>query len=219
MAVKNRFAEYFEMFLGVLLPKKKHSVVAQRQGTAAIIQRLAPIQNNDHLAFLSYRDVAIKHFLYAIKYERHRESITLAADIFWEYISGEAQEEEALQKMHYALCAIPITQERKRRNGYNHLYAMLDVFYHHASDAGLHIQDKRGLLAWTRQVSRQSVLQDRSERLRNVSGAMTATERLPPNTICFVIDDVTTTGATLTEARRVLMKHGAHTVITLALAH
>ena len=121
--------------------------------------------------------------------------------------------------MQYALCTIPATQERREQDGYHHLHSILDSFYGTVSKPDLRIQDKRDLLSWTRHVSRQSRLKNRSERLANVSGAMTATEFLPPNTICFVIDDITTTGATLTEARRALTEQGAHTVITLALAH
>ena len=219
MAIKKWFAEFLAALLEAAFPKKKHSVAAQKYGVSAITRRIRPTHQRGHLTFLPYRDRAVKHFLYAVKYERHRESIILAADILRNALYEMMQEEEAIHTMRYVLCTVPITSARSARNGYDHLHTILDMLYTHIPDTESALQDKRNLLTWNRPVSRQSALKNRSERYHNVNGAMTVTEQILPNTIYFVIDDVTTTGATLTEARRALAEHNAHTVITLALAH
>ena len=220
MTIREWFAEYFAILLEMIFPQKKHSAAARQQGAAVISRNIQPTQYKEHLTFLPYHDTAVKHFLYALKYEQHKESAAVAADILWDYIGDEIQEQESIQKMQYVLCTIPATQEREEQDGYHHLHSILDALYSTAftPESSLPI-DKRHLLAWSRPVRRQSKLPNRSERLANVSGAMVATEQLCPNTTCFVIDDITTTGATLTEAHRALIAKGAHTVITLALAH
>ena len=219
MATKRHLITPLKALLEIVFPKKKHSTAVEQEGALTIARRRMPIQHKDHLALLPYTDISVKHFLYAIKYERHTESIAVAADMLREQIYDDIQEAEMVQKMQYALCAIPITRERKKSNGYNHLHAILDVFHGSSLYGTPPVQDMRDLLVWTRHVARQSNLPNKSDRLKNVSGAMTTTRQLSPRTIYFVIDDVTTTGATLTEARRALLAHGAHTVITLALAH
>ena len=216
---KNFFTAYLETLLEVVFPKKRYSALAQEQGVVAITRRVRPLYTKGHLTLLSYGDSAVRHFLYAIKYERHQESIIVAADILRAYICDEIQEEAAIHAMYYVLCTIPITQERKMANGYDHLHTIFDAFYRGTSHTDPPIQDGRDLLVWTRQVRRQSRLKRRSERLENVGGAMTVAKPIPPHTICFVVDDITTTGATLAEARRALIAGGAHSVITLALAH
>ena len=219
MTTKQRLIACLRVLLEVAFPKKKHSVAVERLGVLAVTQQREVTQTKGHLALLSYNSALVKHFLYAIKYERHKESIKVAADMLRDYICDEIQETEAIQKMQYALCAIPITEERKVKNGYNHLYAILDAFHIHSSDTIHPIQDERALLTWTRSVSRQSRLQNRFDRFKNVRGALSVSRQVSSNTIYFVIDDITTTGATLTEARRVLTVNGACAVITLALAH
>ena len=142
--------------------------------------KIQPIQNREHIALLPYNDQSVKHFLYAIKYENHKKSIALASGILLEYIYDEIQEQETLQKMEYALCTIPSTQERRKSGGYNHLHKILNEMHNHILAAELNVQDKRNLLRWTRPVSRQSRLKSQKERFNNVNSAMTITEHLPP---------------------------------------
>ncbi|MBQ6174612.1 MAG: ComF family protein [Clostridia bacterium] len=54
----------------------------------------------------------------------------------------------------------------------------------------------------------------REERLRNVRGAFEAVSETPA--ACVLVDDVLTTGATLTECRETLLRAGARRVILLA---
>ena len=218
MKVKSWLARYIEILVGVLFPKKKNSIVAQRS-IGVLRRKMQPVCHAGHAALFPYSDPVVKHFLYAIKYERHAESTRLAAALFSEYLCDSVQDLEVVQKMHYVLCIVPVTQERKKDDGYNHLYEILNALYRHPLAADTPLQDKRNLLCWTRPVKRQSGLKNKTERFANVAGAMVAAEHLAPNTVCFVVDDITTTGATLTEARRALVAGGAHSVITLALAH
>ena len=59
---------------------------------------------------------------------------------------------------------------------------------------------------------------DRARRLKNVKGSMEADPAVVAGRVCVVVDDVTTTGATLTEAKRALKEAGALRVHTVALA-
>ena len=218
MKVRSWFVRYVEVFVGVVFPKKRNSVLAQRS-VSVLRGKVLPVCYAGHTALLPYSDPAVKHFLYAIKYERDAESVRLAAALLSEHLYGAVQDLEMVQKMHYALCIVPVTQERKKNYGYNHLHKILNALYRHPPVADIPLQDKRDILCWTRPVRRQSGLKNRAERFANVAGAMVTAEYLSPNTVCFVVDDVTTTGATLAEARRALVAGGVQRVITLALAH
>lgn len=56
-------------------------------------------------------------------------------------------------------------------------------------------------------------------RLRNVAGSMEATNpKIIKGRVCVVVDDVSTTGATLAEAKRALIEAGARSVVCITLA-
>ena len=56
-------------------------------------------------------------------------------------------------------------------------------------------------------------------RKRNASGSLVCATKLDPKLNYLVIDDITTTGATLQSARQVLKRAGAKKVACLALVH
>lgn len=75
------------------------------------------------------------------------------------------------------------------------------------------------VLAPTRVTRDQSAL-DAAQRASNLAGAMTVRERHRSalrGAVCIVVDDLVTTGATLTEAARALQAAGAAEVLAAAI--
>ena len=199
-----------------LLPPKRHSVHVERRGAEALRDCIRPVTENGHISLLPYRNRAVFHFIRALKYERHRMSISFAASVLRDAVFDEYQEQELLQEMHHLICAVPPTDVRMRQNGYDHLRAVMSKLTGEASLFPL--SEEYDLLRWRHPVRRQSTLKNRKERVGNVHRALETARAIPAHTVCFVFDDMTTTGATLDEARRALKKGGAAEVITLALA-
>lgn len=106
---------------------------------------------------------------------------------------------------------IPLHAERLRARGFNPSALLAR---HVARKIGAKLD--LGALVRTRNTPSQTAL-TRAERLRNVSGAFAA--RAPVAGKVWLVDDVATTGATLTEAARALRRGGARQIHALTLAY
>ena len=200
-----------------IFPRRKHSSAIEQTQEKEIHDRVTILKNKDHTALLPYSNKTVKNLLYAIKYENHKKSVDIASDILSEHLFDEIQEEEVIRSMHYITCTIPITKERRNKNGHDHMHTLLRKIHRKLPDN--RAVYKKDLLRWARETKRQSRIKERVKRIHNMCHAMQATKPLSRNTVCFIIDDITTTGATLSEAKRALTEAGAETVITIALAH
>ena len=206
------FSDIAGVFVDGLLPHKKHQAIMQHTPTEVLQSKIRPTVSKGHIALLPYADQTVKHFLYAVK-SRHRKSVAFAGDILLTHIHKEMEQRE----LHACtLCIVPASENRKHMHGYNYLHAVLDVLHTASSNSQLH--DGRTLLRWVRHTHQQRTLK-KSDRFANVHNAMRVIGTPPSQTTCFVIDDITTTGATLNESRRALVAGGATSVVTLALAH
>lgn len=158
------------------------------------------------VSIYSFKDPIIKKAIHAIKYF-HRKDL----------ISPLSQElaDEILKKefTSYVLVPVPMPNLRKYIRGYNHSEAIARAV---AKQTNLPI--KNDLLRRTSSNKRQVITSSRSERLRNQKNTFTVTRALPGMNI-ILIDDVTTTGATLLEARKVLLQAGASSVRAFTVAH
>jgi competence protein ComFC len=76
------------------------------------------------------------------------------------------------------------------------------------------------VLMKTKETRSQVCVKNRAERLRNIRGSFCVrnAEKIKGKNI-LIVDDVTTTGATLAEAKKVLRKSGAKSVMCITLAH
>ncbi|MBW2240860.1 MAG: ComF family protein [Deltaproteobacteria bacterium] len=106
---------------------------------------------------------------------------------------------------------VPLHRARRRERGFDQAALLARAVAREARvKAGLRVLERR------RDTPRQVGL-SRRERRRNVRGAFVARRAVPA--CVWLVDDVATTGATLSEAARALLCAGAHQVIGICVAH
>ena len=168
------------------------------------------------LSFLPYQNKDVRQAIWEIKYRRNKILKSILGDIASEYILEELADKLLLENFaHPIISGIPASSRRNRDKGFNQ-----------SEDIGKYIALKLKipylmLLEKTRETVRQTTLK-KQERLLNVQNSFSlnkkAAETLKGKNI-ILFDDVTTTGATLNEARKILLLGGAKKVICFTLAH
>jgi ComF family protein len=109
--------------------------------------------------------------------------------------------------------AVPLSGLRRRTRGYNQAETLAREL------AGeLRLPWERHALRRTRHTGRQARTLDAEARRRNVARAFVAGRPIVAGKAIVLVDDVTTTGATLASCSAALKEAGAHTVHALAFA-
>lgn len=160
------------------------------------------------ISLYSFRDPHIKRIVHAIKYFHRKDLITPLAKLLTQEIRIENDTE-------YVLVPIPMPTLRKYLRGYNHT----EVLAKRVSKE-LNLPFKNNFLSHCGSITkrRQVATRSRHERLLNRKNTFLAHPDVK-NKHIILLDDVTTTGATLIEARKVLLERGASTVTAYTIAH
>ena len=113
---------------------------------------------------------------------------------------------------------IPATKKRERMRGFNQAKVLAEAL-HELLDKNEYFFDAKTLVRVRETVS-QTKMASRRARLANPRGsfAVLAPEKVSGRNI-ILVDDVSTTGATLSEAAKTLKRAGARDVFALTLAH
>lgn len=164
---------------------------------------------------LPYQDPRVKALVWELKYYANGAAATLAGAHMADILLGIAGDE--LGKP--LVLPVPMFEKRRRRRGHNQTEILCE--------AALASMDKENQEAFEylphtlvryRNTRPQQGL-EKHERLTNVEHSMKIKDPAAVRgRVCIVVDDVTTTGATLTEARRVLCEAGARAVHCVSLA-
>ena len=204
------FMELFDFFLP---PRPSQKLL--RDFSPALLARIARENDGEREGFsalLPYHDARVTALVWELKYHRSRRAAALAALLLSEEIVGIASESLGLP----LIVPVPMHAKRRRERGHNQTEFLCE--------AVMALMPKQTVayapraLKRTRNTPPQQGL-PRTKRLQNVSGSMTVTNAQKiSGRICIVIDDVATTGATLTEAKRALKESGASEIHCLALA-
>lgn len=154
----------------------------------------------------SFKDPAIKKIIHAIKYFHRKDLIPPLAEVM-------TKEFPIPSGKNVALVPIPMPRIRKYMRGYNQAEALATAISH-----STHIPIRTNILIRSGIKKRQVRMLSRKDRIKNQHGAFSA-KNTPDCLHIILVDDVTTTGATLQEARRVLMDSGALSVSAITIAH
>lgn len=166
-----------------------------------------------------YRHPPIKKAVWLLKYKGKRP----IAQVFGEVMYGRILEELAdLRVMENfrepVLMPIPLSPRRYRERGFNQ--ALLICKRLMELDQGKNFVLEKNILVKPKDSVHQARIENRTERLKNIVGsfAVINAEKIKGRNI-ILIDDVITTGATLSEAKKVLRDAGARKVVAFTLAH
>lgn len=181
---------------------------------AMLPSAIAP-EDDRTFAVYNYGSAIVERAIRNLKYHRRGETaVALAhagAPAIAEYIS------EKLQTTHpEALILVPIPQHRTKTNtrGFNQSELVARAVAAVLDGARVSL-----LLHKTRTTTPQAHMKSKTARLQNLKGSMIALATLDSKTLYVLIDDVTTTGATFTEASRALRAAGARKILCAAVAH
>ena len=108
---------------------------------------------------------------------------------------------------------VPLSRKRYRERGYDQAQCLAEAL---ARSLKIPIW---GMLKKTRNTKAQSTLQDKSQRRANIAGAYTLAGGIDVKGLSILlIDDVVTTGSTLSECAKVLLINGAERVYCATVA-
>jgi len=156
-----------------------------------------------------YRQKAIKRLLrhakYYSKYPAYSDILTFQKDFFQEYVKQGGS----------VIVPVPMHFLRKWKRGYNHtekisqiLWDMLDIPVYNNI-----LKKKR----YSKQQSHLSLL-DRQRNLKNSYMCTKKISKIPKNSTIYLIDDIISTGSTLTEIVKTLQKEWFTDIRAIVLA-
>lgn len=164
-----------------------------------------------------YRHPEMKKAIWLLKYAGKKNLGSMFGEILSEYITLELSELEPLENFRNPiLIPIPLSRKRYKERGYNQVELMCQPIL--KNNTKLEYQNK--ILIKTKETEHQARLKERDIRMKNLVGTFEVQnpEKIRGRNI-ILIDDVTTTGATLKEAKKVLRASGARKIIGVTLAH
>lgn len=198
----------YQTCLDLLFPPSKDEQIV-RNLTDEDIQRLhTPTLYRGTHTLYTYRDTSIRALVWQLKYKGDGRASTLLAYGLKEFMLKDIHET-------HLLIPIPLSKQRFRTRGFNQVTLVAEVALQglphlaFASDVLIRLEVKTPQTKLTRQ-----------ERLKNLKGVFAVRNpTLVQGKRILLLDDVVTTGATLDEARAVLLNAGAKEVTCIALAH
>lgn len=212
---------FFQTVLSALFPDACAGCAAK--GTllcSRCLRKIPPAPAREHdfiLSLYAYRDPRVRALVRMLKYKNTRHaSAVFAHDLAAILIEFLGEEGRFLGSLPVLLVPVPLSRKRMRERGYNQAELLARGMLKHLSPGTAQLDTK--ILRKTRETGKQADIKKRSERLRNLGDCFVAA---PANgrEVVILVDDVTTTGATILAARKALRAAGYKKIFALTIAH
>ena len=174
--------------------------------------------NTTITTLMDYRKQEVQDLIRSLKYDGNAYAAHLCSLVLADFLREEIASTRSFSPRPILIIPLPLHESRERERGFNQISLVLDRLPLEFRDGTLSRVAPLSLIR-TRATPRQTHL-PRHERIANVRGAFHVTDlALVTHAQVFLIDDVTTTGATLRNAMLPLTRAKASvTLIALARA-
>ena len=169
-----------------------------------------------------YRHPPVKKAVWLLKYKSKRQIAKIFAEVLYERILEESEDLKYMENFQKPIIIpIPLSKKRLKERGYNQSELMArEMLKIDKERSGIFQSLETGVLVKIRDTEHQARIKDRKHRLETPKGsfAVIESDQIKGQNV-ILIDDVVTTGATLSEAKRTLKKAGARKIYAFTLAH
>lgn len=170
-------------------------------------------------AIFDYKNRNIRDLIWKLKYRGVKQIAEIFGVLLYERILAEIAEEGLFKNVARTILApIPVSAKKLKSRGFNQCELIAKAIVNlDRENLFIYLPN---LLTKTKETKSQMSIRNRSERLENIknSFAVKNAEEVRGKHI-ILIDDITTTGATLAEGRQVLLNAGARDVKAFVIAH
>ena len=220
------FIKVFERLVNLLFPE--HCIKCDKYNTAFCNICLSTIPKGgfteveNTYALFSYKDKYIHDSIWAMKYSNNKSF----AKVFGTRLS-EIIEEDIIEKNYfinsYILIPVPISKKKKRVRGYNQTEWLADSIIENLnSEIKNKITYRKDIIKRQHRDQTQARTRNKKNRLEQIEGAYYIAEDkrgvLKDKNI-ILIDDVTTTGGTIKEIKKILDKEKIASFVAYTVAH
>ncbi|MBU6431192.1 MAG: ComF family protein [Patescibacteria group bacterium] len=213
----------FGFILDFLFPRAERIISIQNMSADELVSKIPrarEIDDDESRALFDYRNELAKQAIWEIKYRKNEKLLSAFCEPFYEFILDELADKAIFSDFkNPILVPIPSSKKRLKERGYNQCELIVKELAR--IDGGKNFTPSKNFLEKAEDSPSQTSVKNRARRLRNLKGCfkvISSDEVVDANII--LIDDVITTGATMSEAKKTLLDAaGARQVLCFALAH
>lgn len=198
-------------------PRRTEAIVSKVEVEDIVsLPRAAYADEHTHALF-SYKDPRVSALVWEIKYHKNIRAIEAIAPLLADIILEEYSERSLFENWQSCLLVpVPSSRNKIKKRGYSHTELIAEAVAKRLPES---IVYSPHILKKVTETLEQNKLPNKALRLNNLVNSQEVVGSLPRQTCVILIDDVTTTGATLTESRRALAVAGAKNSIAFTIAH
>lgn len=205
-------------FVNLLFPSRNHEKIIESITLADILKLPRPHKNDSGIySLFSYKDPRVQALIWELKYHRNTKVVELLSTVLSDFIIEELSDTILFEKAETALLvAIPMSPQHRRNRGFSQTDLLCQAIL---KKTPLTMAYDPLALIKIKETKKQTQMLQRDKRIENISQAFLANPQYVKGKSIIVIDDVTTTGATLREAFRTLREAGARKITAFTIAH
>ena len=220
MAIFETIKKSLNFITDFILPPRDDFAIVKKLDEKAFnsLPKAPPLPNMDWIsALFHYKDNRVRAIIWKLKYKENTLPLEHIGQLLYEEIIALISDISLFNaEAEFILIPIPISLERRSERGYNQSEHIAKAILDYDHDRTLTYAPQ-----WLNKI-KETAIQSRSvsreERMRNLVGCFEANP-LVEGKYVILIDDVVTTGSTLSEARNTLLSAGVRDVFAFTIAH